>query len=378
MKSLLNLIRKIPTSPVRKAAGCVAFIGGGATVAAIAWSASPNELIRRPNYIPLRTQCATKFSAQSSVINETKKHALYLTIHLDSSANVHDCLKSLGKLQQYVDEISPPELRDETDEIWFGVGFGPEFFSKLEKKTEKPVSPFPYRARSGALGDMPSTGGDIFVHAKCDERGKLFELTQAIIAGLPPKSVSKFEDIYGWVYRHGRDLSGFIDGTENPAAVDDRIKVAIDPQTGGSYVVTQRWVHNHSLIRDTKNDTKSQWIGRTIEDSIELKNKSPTSHVARMVGSTELDAEAKYQIVRHSQPYGTLAGESGLFFIAYSATPVALDWMLDRMTGQGVDKLCDDVMRLTRCVSGNYWYFPSVEEFQRMTRTGSGSFCFWL
>lgn len=30
-------------------------------------------------------------------------------------------------------------------------------------------------------------------------------------------------------------------------------------------------------------DTKSQWIGRTIEDSIELKKKSPTSHVARVV-----------------------------------------------------------------------------------------------
>lgn len=91
---------------------------------------------------------------------------------------------------------------------------------------------------------------------------------------------------------------------------------------------------------------------------------------------TEFDAEAKYQVVRHSQPYGTHAGESGLFFIAYSATPVALDWMLDHMTGQGVDKLCDDMMRLTR-VSGNYWYFPSVEEFQRMTRTGCGSFRLW-
>lgn len=55
-------------------------------------------------------------------------------------------------------------------------------------------------------------GGDIFIHAKCNNYGKLFELTQAIMNNLPPRSVDRFEDIYGWVYRNGRDLSGFIDG----------------------------------------------------------------------------------------------------------------------------------------------------------------------
>ncbi|TPP59513.1 putative deferrochelatase/peroxidase YfeX [Fasciola gigantica] len=340
MKSMLNLLRRIPASPIKKASGCMALIGGGAAAAAIAYSTPPFKQIQKTYFAPLLAQCATKTNPQSSVINDTKKHALFLTIHLNPSANAHECLKSLGKLQQYVDKISPPDLRDETDEIWFGVGFGPDFFAKVEQKTDVPVGQFPYRTRLGALGALPHTGGDIFVHAKCDERGKLFELAQAILAGLPSQSVSRFEDIYGWVYRNGRDLSGFIDGTENPADVDERIKVAIDPKTGGSYAVTQRWVHNHSVIQNTRDDIKSQWIGRTLEDSIELKKKSASSHVARMVGSTELDAEAKYQIVRHSQPYGTLAGESGLFFLAYSATPVALDWMLDRMTGKTEDKLC--------------------------------------
>ena len=55
-------------------------------------------------------------------------------------------------------------------------------------------------------------GGDIFIHAKCNERGKLFELAQLILSQLPPNSVDRCEDIYGWVYKGGRDLSGFIDG----------------------------------------------------------------------------------------------------------------------------------------------------------------------
>jgi len=72
----------------------------------------------------------------------------------------------------------------------------------------------------------PFSGGDIFIHAKCNNRSKLFELAQRIMRELPSGSVEKFEDVYGWVYQNGRDLSGFIDGTENPADDESREKVS--------------------------------------------------------------------------------------------------------------------------------------------------------
>ena len=56
-------------------------------------------------------------------------------------------------------------------------------------------------------------GGDIFIHAKSNDTSKLFELCQRVMAQLPPDSVESFEDIYSFVYKNGRDLSGFIDGT---------------------------------------------------------------------------------------------------------------------------------------------------------------------
>jgi hypothetical protein len=40
----------------------------------------------------------------------------------------------------------------------------------------------------------------------------LFELSQRILAALPQGSVDSFEDVYSFVYKNGRDLSGFIDG----------------------------------------------------------------------------------------------------------------------------------------------------------------------
>ena len=52
----------------------------------------------------------------------------------------------------------------------------------------------------------------MFLHAKSNEVSKLFELGQVVLKNLPKNSVENVEDIYSFVYRNGRDLSGFIDG----------------------------------------------------------------------------------------------------------------------------------------------------------------------
>lgn len=58
-------------------------------------------------------------------------HALYLWIHLEPSADAKKCTKTVVNIQKLVDKVSPPELRDETDEIWAGVGFGENFYKKV-------------------------------------------------------------------------------------------------------------------------------------------------------------------------------------------------------------------------------------------------------
>ena len=56
------------------------------------------------------------------------------------------------------------------------------------------------------------SGGDVFIHAKCNTPSKLFELAQKVMTNLPKGCVAEFEDIYSFVFQNGRDLSGFIDG----------------------------------------------------------------------------------------------------------------------------------------------------------------------
>ncbi|KAH3706459.1 dye-decolorizing peroxidase YfeX-like [Dreissena polymorpha] len=307
---------------------------------------------------------AGKPTAQPSVFSQGKDHAVYLWIELTPSANVKEVVKVCKTLQKLVDEVTDPTMKDDNDEILAGVGFGPNFYKQAGGNVKQN---YVYHHRRGNLGEMPSSHGDVFVHAKCNTPSKLLELAQKFLAALPKDSVKNFEDIYSFVYRNGRDLSGFIDGTENAADEDSRAKIAVEPETGGSYVITQKWIHDMHVIANEKDKVKEGWVGRSITDSTELSRKSITSHVARMTGGNGFEQKKPFEIVRQSMPFGTLSGGCGLFFIGYSASPDNLNFMLDNMVGAGKDgPHSDDVMRLTKNVKGTFWYFPGAEELSKL------------
>lgn len=312
---------------------------------------------------PFIVSAANFPESQPSVFSQGKDHALYLWIHLKPNASAREVARTVAKLQKYVDQVTDPTMKDDSDEIWAGVGFGPNFWGQVAGKTQKNFT-FPHR--KGTLGDMPSSGGDVFIHAKCNEVSKLFELADMVLRSLPKDSVDTFEDIYSFVYQGGRDLSRFIDGTENPADDDSRQEVAVEKETGGSYVITQKWVHNLDVINREKDKTMEGWVGRMRSDSTELSRKPITSHVARMTGGHNFNHPKKFEIVRQSMPYGSHSGDAGLFFIGYAASPENFEFMLDRMVGAGGDGHCDDIMRLTRSTKGTYWYFPGVKELKKL------------
>ena len=133
-----------------------------------------------------------------------------------------------------------------------------------------------------------------------------------------------------------------------------------------SVQVTQKWIHDFDTIHCTKDKLMEGWVGRTREDSIELQNKPAFSHVARMVGTTVPEKPKPFEMVRQSQPFGTVSGGAGLFFIGYTASPENLNYMLDRMVGACDDGLCDHIMKLSKCVKSTYWYMPGKKEIDSL------------
>jgi putative iron-dependent peroxidase len=168
-------------------------------------------------------------------------------------------------------------------------------------------------------------------------------------------------EVPAFVYHDSRDMTGFVDGTENPG-VDEAFDVALLAEgagAGGSFVLAQRW--RHDLDRFHKLDVAEQEgvIGRTKPDSVELGDavKPPNAHIARVV--IEDDGE-ELEIYRRSVPYGTVA-EHGLFFLAFSADPTRFDRMLGAMFGVE-DGIRDRLTEFSTPLSGAYYWAPSLAD----------------
>jgi len=176
-------------------------------------------------------------------------------------------------------------------------------------------------------------------------------------------SISIVEEINGFRYLENRDLTGFIDGTENPEG-DERADVALvaqdDPDfAAGSYVNMQRYIHDLHNWETLSVHEQEAAIGRTKADDVELADgvKPPTAHISRVV--IEQDGE-ELEILRHSMPYGDVR-EAGLLFIAYARTPDNFDRMLDRMVHADADGHYDHLLDYTRAVTGCSFFAPSME-----------------
>jgi putative iron-dependent peroxidase len=168
--------------------------------------------------------------------------------------------------------------------------------------------------------------------------------------------------------RDSRDLTGFIDGTENPKgrarAAAALIGAEDAPFAGGSFVFTQRYVHDLAAWAALPVREQEGVIGRRKRDSRELstRNKPPTAHIARTV--IEQDG-AELEIVRHSFPYGTTS-ECGLFFIAYTRDLGIPELMLRRMLGAAGDGRHDRLLEFTRAVSGASFFAPSLRTLRSL------------
>lgn len=242
------------------------------------------------------------------------------------------------------------------------IGFGPTLWSRLS--TVVPPELGPFTALGSGARVAPSTQHDIWLWLHGSEFDVLFDNARAAALALAPVADLVLEQ-HGSRYMDSRDITGFIDGTENPNSWD-AYEVALLPDdvagAGGSYAMTQRWLHDldrfHALAVGDQQDV----IGRTKPDSIELDDdvKPPTAHIARVV--IEEDGE-ELEIYRRSVPILGVA-EHGLHFVAFSAERRRFDLMLARMFGTDGDGLHDHLTDFSRPVTGSYWFVPALDDLE--------------
>ena len=202
---------------------------------------------------------------------------------------------------------------------------------------------------------MPAMQHDAVLWLSGSAYDVVFDVSREAIGKLA-QLASVAEETSSWPYQHDRDLTGFIDGTENPTLIEAP-EVALIPEGSpgefGSILLLQKWVHNTALWESLPVAQQEGVIGRTKSDSTELENKPADSHVA----STDQDRFGK--IFRRNTPYGTVTNH-GTMFVGFSADQQRLSKMLESMAGLA-SGVRDALTRYTRPLTGAYYFVPSTE-----------------
>jgi porphyrinogen peroxidase len=207
---------------------------------------------------------------------------------------------------------------------------------------------------------MPATQRDLWVWVAGHAYSTVYDVTREAVRAVAPIARLATE-VAGWTYKESRDLTGFIDGTENPSLAEAPEVALIpdgSPGAGGSVLLVQQWIHDTAAFEALPVAEQEKVIGRTKSASVELDEdvRGPASHVSRTV---VVENGEEQHIFRRNSPFGT-ATAHGTMFIGFSCEQHRLARMLARMAG-AEDGVRDALTYYTRPVTGAYYFVPSVE-----------------
>lgn len=256
------------------------------------------------------------------------------------------------------------EPRTTTGGVNFVIGFRPELWSAVASDDAPAgVEGFNKEIRGADGFVMPSTQHDALVWLSGSAYDIVFDMARSVIRALAGRATLR-EESSCWSYQHDRDLTGFIDGSENPTLLDAPAAALLPegvPGAAGSVLLLQKWKHLVTEWEALPVERQERIMGRTKLESIELENKPPDSHVA----STDQDKFG--HIFRRNMPYGTV-DTHGTMFVGFSADQKRLAAMLESMAGV-VSGRRDALTRFSLPLTGAYYFVPSIESLRRFRAT---------
>ena len=273
----------------------------------------------------------------------------YLELDLQSGKTLEALIRALVNLKSFHSEIG----------VNLVVAFRPSLWSALQPG-EHPADAADWTEPiTGVDGfTMPVTPHDAWVWVSGPDRAAVFDSVLEI-----RNAVADIADVAteltGWHYKQGRDLTGFIDGTENPQLIEAPSIATVpadQPGAGSCILIVQQWDHDIRAWTSLSTKEQENVFGCSKEDSIEMPDdvKPPTSHVSR----TTVDRDGvERKIFRHNVAYGN-TGRHGTLFVGFSADQWRQMEMLRRMAG--VDGIRDALTHFTTPKTGAAYVVPST------------------
>lgn len=278
---------------------------------------------------------------QPGILAEETKLARYLSFSIDSEADVAETLKSLTTHIDFSNTV---------------IGFGESLLKFLGKEVPG-LTTFPAQVGSGI--EIPSTPTALWFWLRGSDRGEVFHRSRLIESMLVP-AFTLSDMVDSFQYDENRDLSGYVDGTENPSG-DAAIQAGIVQGEGAgldgsSFVAVQQWLHDFDILNSMSTKQQDDAIGRHISDNEEFDEAPESAHVKR---SAQESFEPEAFMLRRSMPWAE-GIDGGLVFVAFGKSFNAFEVVLTRMLGNE-DSISDGIFKFTHPISGAYFWCPPLK-----------------
>lgn len=242
------------------------------------------------------------------------------------------------------------------------LGIGPSLVVALGAQVPG-LHEFPELSGEGAK--VPAIPGTLWCWVRGDDLGELLHLTRKVQKALAPAffvrhAVDAFRHQLG-ESGHGRDLTGYEDGTENPsgeaaeaAAFAREMGEGLD---GSSYVAVQQWQHDLDAFEALGDDERDHHFGRRLSDNEEIEDSPTSAHVKR---TAQEDFDPPAFMLRRSMPW-MMNMQAGLMFVAFGCSLYAFEAQMRRMAGLD-DGVVDAMFSISRPVNGAYFWCPPMRD----------------
>jgi putative iron-dependent peroxidase len=295
---------------------------------------------------------------QYGVCAEPNLHGTYLFFDAidDQNAELRQALSQIPSLlEQCGNDFSESNL---SGVVAIGASYWDEFNPEARPNL---LASFPVMD----CEDRVAPGGnvDLYIEIRSD-RADVNHIVSAKVFDLLAGTVELIEQINAFRYLDGRDLTGFVDGTENPQGLK-RCQVAlVNSQEDsefccGSYLHVQRYRHNLKLWNNLDISQQEDVYGRSKYDNIEYQgqHKPLTAHTAR--ANLKDNTGQTLEILRQSMPYGDMKTQ-GLLFVSYCHSPKPFELMLKSMIFGDEAGNADDLLKYTQAENGVAFFAPSL------------------
>jgi len=292
---------------------------------------------------------------QGAILTALGEHQWYVHLSRTEGADLAVIKQALKELQFNANKLGVEAC----------IMFGPTLLADLTSDIPNDFQPYPgYTSSDGK--EAKATQEELLVWLHSDHKDRNWDVQfnfRNAVAG----HMAVARETIAWVYGASQDLTGFIDGTGNPAFEDQYDRGIVpdgQPGAGGAFCIAQRWVHDLTYFNNLTLEDQENTFGRTKAESIRLDKQVPTSHLShvelRQGDTADATKPKRGEMVRRSTPYALHDGTVGLYFLGFCREQAPLRERMEAIYGQN-GQVRDALTDYSTPASGSFYFAPSNE-----------------